>query len=388
LELFSARLGGRNREAKDMPWSNQNGGGPWGGGGGGGKGPWGGGGQQPPDIEELLRRSQDRVKKIIPGGGGKWLILVALIIAVVGWGLTGVYRVQEGERGLELVFGRWDSLETVPGLRYNYPAPIGETHIVNVQVSNRLDIGFNSNDDSRNRVSSQANLRESLMLTSDQNIADIEVRVAWRIGEPAKFLFNILNPEGTVKVAAESSMREVVGQTTFIDAVGEGRGAVEERTMALLQSILDGYDVGIIIEDVQIQKSRPPAQVVDAFDDLQRAEQDKERLENEAQAYANSVVPEARGEAERMVQQASAYREQQVNEAEGEAQRFLSVYESYRLAPEVTRRRMYLETLGAVLGGANKIIIDKDTGGSGVVPYLPLPELQRRQPGAKPSAGQ
>jgi membrane protease subunit HflK len=374
-----------------MPWSNQNGGGPWGGGGsGGGKGPWGGGGsgQQPPDIEELLRRTQEKAKKFIPGGGSKWLILVALIVAVAGWGATGVYRVQEGERGLELVFGRWDNLETVPGLRYNYPTPIGKTHIVNVQVSNRLDIGFNSGDDGRSRVSSQANLRESLMLTSDQNIADIEVRVAWRIGEPAKFLFNILNPEGTVKVAAESSMREVVGQTTFIDAVGEGRGAVEARTMTLLQSILDGYDVGIIIEDVQIQKSRPPAQVVDAFDDLQRAEQDKERLENEAQAYANSVVPEARGEAERMVQQASAYREQQVNEAEGEAQRFLSVHDSYRLAPEITRRRMYLETLGAVFGGANKIIIDKDTGGSGVVPYLPLPELQKRRPGTTPAAGQ
>ena len=370
-----------------MPRSNQNGGGPW---GGGGKGPWGGGGgQQPPDIEELLRRSQDRMKKFIPGGGGRWLIMVALIVVVVGWGLTGVYRVQEGERGLELVFGRWDQLETVPGLRYNYPVPIGKTHILNVQVSNRLDIGFNSSDDGgRSRASSQANLRESLMLTSDQNIADIEVRVAWRIGEPAKFLFNILNPEGTVKVAAESSMREVVGQTNFIDAVGEGRGAVEDKTHVLLQAILDGYDVGIIIEDVQIQKSRPPAQVVDAFDDLQRAEQDKERLENEAQAYANSVVPEARGEAERMVQHASAYREQQVNEAEGEAQRFLSVYAAYRLAPEVTRRRMYLETMGAVLGGANKIIIDKSTGGSGVVPYLPLPELQKRQPGAKPAAGQ
>ena len=372
-----------------MPWSNQNGGGPWGGGGSGGKGPWGGGsgGQQPPDIEELLRRSQDRVKKIIPGGGGKWLIIVALVGAVLVWGLTGVYRVQEGERGLELVFGKWDQLETLPGLRYNYPIPIGKTHIVNVQISNRLDIGFNSGDEGgRSRASTQANLRESLMLTSDQNIADIEVRVAWRVGEPAKFLFNILNPEGTVRVAAESSMREVVGQTTFVDVVGEGRGAVEARTMALLQSILDGYDVGIIIEDVQIQKSRPPAQVVDAFDDLQRAEQDKERLENEAQAYANSVVPEARGDAQRMIQEAEAYRQRQISEAEGEAQRFLSVYESYRQAPEVTRRRMYLETLGEVFGSAEKVIIDSGAGGSGVVPYLPLPELQKRQPGTQPAA--
>jgi membrane protease subunit HflK len=380
-----------------MPWSNQNGGGggPWGGGGsggGGGKGPWGGGGggggAQPPDIEELLRRSQDRMKKIMPSGGGKLAVLALLFGAIVVWGVTGMYQVNEGERGLELTFGRWDNLETGPGLRFNYPAPIGTTHIVNVQQSNRLDIGFNSTDDGR-RASSQANLRESLMLTSDQNIADIEVRVAWRIGEPAKFLFNIEKPEGTVKVAAESAMREVIGQTTFIEAVGEGRGGVEERTMTLLQSILDGYDVGIIIEDVQIQKSRPPAQVVDAFDDLQRAEQDKERLENEAQAYANSVVPVARGDAQKMIQGAAAYKEQQVKEAEGEAERFISVYTAYKVAPEVTRRRMYLESLSSILGSAEKVIMDSGASGTGVVPYLPLPELQKRhQSGEQPATSQ
>ncbi len=384
-----------------MSWSNQNGGGgkkgggPWGGGGGGGgggdgggKSPWGGGGGQPPDIEELLRHSQDRLKKIIPGGGGKLMFLALLFVAIVVWGATGLYQVNEGERGLELTFGRWDNLETGPGLRYNYPAPVGTTHIVNVQQSNRMDIGFNSSDDGR-RVSAQANLRESLMLTSDQNIADIEVRVAWRISEPAKFIFNIANPVGTVKAAAESAMREVIGQTRFIDAVGEGRGGVEERTMALLQSILDGYDIGILIEDVQIQKSRPPAQVVDAFDDLQRAEQDKERLENEAQAYANSVVPVARGDAQKMIQGAGAYKEQQVKEAEGEAARFLSVYAAYKVAPEVTRRRMYLEALSSILGSADKVIVDTGAGGTGVVPYLPLPELQKRhQSGEQPATNQ
>ena len=316
------------------------------------------------------------------------MFLALLFGAIVVWGATGLYQVNEGERGLELTFGRWDNLETGPGLRYNYPVPVGTTHIVNVQQSNRMDIGFNSSDDGR-RVSAQANLRESLMLTSDQNIADIEVRVAWRISEPAKFIFNIANPVGTVKAAAESSMREVIGQTRFIDAVGEGRGGVEERTMALLQSILDGYDVGILIEDVQIQKSRPPAQVVDAFDDLQRAEQDKERLENEAQAYANSVVPVARGDAQKMIQGAGAYKEQQVKEAEGEAARFLSVYAAYKVAPEVTRRRMYLEALGSVLGSADKVIVDTGAGGTGVVPYLPLPELQKRhQSGEQPATNQ
>jgi membrane protease subunit HflK len=373
-----------------MPWSNQNGGGPWGGGGGGGggKGPWGGGsGQQPPDIEELLRRTQEKAKRFIPGGGaGRTLFLLALLVIAGLWIWTGVYRVQEGELGMELVFGEWDGITTQPGLRINFPAPIGQTYVLNVQKSNRMDIGFNSGDDSgRGRTSSQTNLRESLMLTGDQNIADIEVRIAWRIGDPSKFVFNIRNPEGTVKVAAESAMREVVGQTLFIDAVGEGRGGVETRTLELLQTILDGYDVGIIIEDVQIQKSRPPAQVVDAFDDLQRAEQDKERMENEADAYANSVVPEARGNAARMIQEAEAYKERLVKESEGEAQRFLSVYEAYRTAPEVTRRRMYLEAMGEVFGTANKVIIDSGAGGSGVVPYLPLPELQKR---AAPAAGQ
>ncbi len=372
-----------------MPWSNQNGGGPWGG-GGGGKGPWGGGGgQQPPDIEELLRRSQDRMKKIIPGGSAKLLLPLIVIFAAFVWIATGVYRVQEGERGLELTFGRWDNLETMPGLRINWPPPIGHTEIVNVQKSNRVDIGFRGGEaESRSRAAVRNIAQESLMLTGDQNIADIEVRIAWRIGDPARFLFNIQNPESTVKVAAESAMREVVGQTPFTDVVGEGRGLVEQNTLNLLQEILDSYETGVIIEDVQIQKSRPPAQVVDAFDDLQRAEQDKERLENEAQAYANSIVPEARGDAQRMIQEAEAYKEQQIQEAEGEAKRFLAVYDAYRVAPDVTRRRMYLEAISEVFGSAEKVIIDSDAGGTGVVPYLPLPELQKRRTTGKPAESQ
>lgn len=362
-----------------MPNSNQNGGGPWGGGGGGGKGPWGGGGgRQPPDIEDLLRRSQERMRKIVPGGGSGKLLAAIAAVAVVAWiAFGGIYLVREGELGVEMTFGKWDAT-TEPGLRINWPAPVGETIVVNVDKSNRLDIGFRSADED-GRGATRRVPEESLMLTKDQNIADIEVRIAWRIGEVGKYVFNIQNPEGTVKAAAESAMREVVGQTVFIEAVGEGRGLVQEKTQALLQSILDSYDSGIIIEDVQIQKSRPPAQVVDAFDDLQRAEQDKERIENEADAYANSIVPVARGDAARLVQEAEAYRERLIQEADGEAQRFLSVYEAYRLAPEVTRRRMYLESLGEVMASANKVIIDSKSGGSGVVPYLPLPELQSRR---------
>jgi membrane protease subunit HflK len=379
-----------------MPWSNQNGGGgPWGGGGsggsgGGGKGPWGaggGGGQQPPDIEELLRRGQDRMKKIVPGGGGSAKVVVVLILlAALGWMATGTYTVAPDEQGIELVFGKV-SETTGPGLHWNWPTPVGDVEKPRVTQVNNTDIGFVSGGDSRTRSSARRGIPEqSLILTGDQNIVDIHFTVQWKIKDAVQYLFNIRDPDATVKIAAESAMREVVGQVKFDWAVqGEGRGDIQMRTRQLLQDILDTYQAGIEVREVQLQQSDPPKDVIDAFNDVQRARQDKERLQNEAQAYANSIVPEARGQAEQVVQQATAYREQQVKEAEGEAQRFLSVYEAYLLAPDVTRRRMYLETMGAVFGDANKIIIDKSAGGSGVVPYLPLPEIQRRaqQPAAK-----
>ena len=378
-----------------MPWSNQNGGGPWGGGsggsGGGGKGPWGGGsggggGQQPPDIEELLRRGQDRMKKIVPGGGGSAKVVVVLILlAAVGWMATGTYTVAPDEQGIELVFGKV-SETTGPGLHWNWPMPVGDVKKPRVTQVNNTDIGFSSGGDSRTRSAARRGIPEqSLILTGDQNIVDIHFTVQWKIKDAVQYLFNIRDPDSTVKIAAESAMREVVGQVKFDWAVqGEGRGDIQMRTRQLLQDILDTYEAGIEAREVQLQQSDPPKDVIDAFNDVQRARQDKERLQNEAQAYANSIVPEARGLAEQMVQQATAYREQQVKEAEGEAQRFLSVYQAYLLAPDVTRRRMYLETMGAVFGDANKIIIDKSAGGTGVVPYLPLPEIQRRaqQPAA------
>ncbi len=371
-----------------MPWSNQNGGGPWGGGGGGGgKGPWGGGGgQQPPDIEELLRRSQDRMKKFIPGGGGVGKFLVLLLVGglAIWFAAGGIYFVEPDEVGIELVFGKWDGQETGPGPHWNWPAPIGAVERPKVTRVVNTDIGYRSTADTRTRATARRDRpEESLILTGDQNIVDIDFTVQWKIKNAGDYLFNIRDPDSTVKIAAESAMREVVGQIDFDWAVkGEGREEVQAKTRQLLQDILDSYGAGIEVREIQLQQSDPPQEVIDAFNDVQRARQDKEKLQNEAQAYANSVVPQARGEAEKMIQGASAYRERQINEAEGEAQRFLSVYEAYRLAPEVTRRRMYLETLGAVFGGANKIIIDKDTGGSGVVPYLPLPELQKRNPGS------
>ncbi|MEN8195902.1 MAG: FtsH protease activity modulator HflK [Pseudomonadota bacterium] len=252
---------------------------------------------------------------------------------------------------------------------------------------NKVDIGYRTGADGRSRTAVQRDIpEESLILTGDQNIVDIDFAVLWKIKDAGQYLFNIRNPKITVQVAAESAMREVVGQSNFDDAVTVGRESIETRTEELLQNILDDYEAGIQVIAVELQSSDPPKEVIDAFNDVQRARQDKERLQNEAQAYANSVVPEARGRSEQMIQQAEAYKQQQISEAQGEAQRFLSVYNAYLAAPDVTRRRMYLETLGDVLGSANKIILDEGASGSGVVPYLPLPELQRGR--AAPSAKQ
>jgi membrane protease subunit HflK len=213
------------------------------------------------------------------------------------------------------------------------------------------------------------------MLTGDQNIIDIDFTVQWKIADANKFLFNIRDQEATVKIAAESAMREIIGRTDIQLALTEGRQEVESKTRVLLQRMLNDYDAGIEITQVQLQDVLPPAAVIDAFDDVQRARQDLDRLRNEADAYRNDVLPRARGEAQRMIQEAQGYREGLQNEAEGEAQRFLSVFAAYKENPEVTKRRMYLETMENVLSDIDKVILDK---GQGAVPYLPLNELRRR----------
>jgi len=377
-----------------MPWNSQGGsGGPWGGGGGsgGGGGPWGGqrppggggvGGGQQPNIEEMLRRSQDKVRRFIPGGfgSGRGVAIVILVVLVL-WGLSGFYRVQENERGLELVFGKWNEQVTSPGLRWRWPTPIGEVLTPAVTQINRLNVGFRDSENVGGRASSARDvLGESLMLTSDQNISDVDFTVQWRIADPANYLFNILAPEDTVKAAAESAMREVVGQTKLDDLLTTAREGVQDDTRVLLQSILDSYGAGINIERVQLQKTEAPPPVIDAFNDVQRARQDQERLQNQAEAYRNRIVPTARGEAAGLLEEAAAYRERVIKEAQGEASRFDQIYATYQVSPEVTRRRLYIETLRDVLKGANKVIIDEGAaGGQGVVPYLPLNELNRNR---------
>lgn len=368
-----------------MPWKSD-GDGPW----GGGQGPWGGnrpggggGGQQPPDIEGMIRRGQDRLRAMIPGsgGGGRGLLLV-IIAAVLIWLGSGFYRVEPGEQGVEMLFGKFVKL-TSPGLNYWAPGPVGNAIKLPVTQINTVQVGFRGNVDEGGRASVARDVpQESLMLTGDQNIIDMDFVVQWRIKDAADFLFNIRDPENTIKAAAESAMREVVGQRKLEVVLTSGRTQVQEETENLVQGILDEYGAGVLVDSVQLQNIDPPKAVIDAFNDVQRAKQDQERSINEATAYRNDIVPRAKGEAQKMIEDASAYKERIIKEAEGEAQRFLSVYDTYRNAEDVTRLRLYLERMQQILEGSNKMIIDQSEGGSGVVPYLPLNELQKNSKGA------
>jgi len=367
-----------------MPWNNQGGGGDNGGGWqGGGRGPWGqgsggGGGGQPPNLEELLRKGQDRFKGALPGGnwGARGIILVILVL-LVAWGFTGIYRVGPDEQGVVLRFGKYVT-NTGPGLHYHLPSPIETAMTPKVTRVNRIEVGFQSSGDF-GRSSALRNLpEESLMLTGDENIVDINFTVLWQISNAGEFLFNIQRPENTVKAVAESVMREVVGRSKIDDVLTEGRNKVETQTQDLMNSTLDAYKAGIVVTQVKLAKADPPGAVIDAFRDVQAARADEERLVNEAQAYANDILPRARGEAERIRQEAEGYKEQTVAQAEGEVSRYLAIQNEYRLAPNVTRKRLYLETMESVMQGTNKIVIDNEGGSQGVLPYLPLPELQKQ----------
>jgi membrane protease subunit HflK len=373
-----------------MPWSNQ-GGGPWGSGGGGGKGPWGSGPQQsgptPPDLEEFLRRSQDKLRTVLPGGnlGGKGLALILLAV-VFFWGLSGFYRVEPDEYGVVLRFGRFLN-ETKPGLNYHLPYPIESVLTPKVTRINRMDIGMRLVEDLRRGTTVRDVPEESLMLTGDENIVDVDFSVFWVV-KPAgasDFLFNIQQPEGTVKAVAESAMRELVGRTNLQPILTGARQKIESEVQELMQKTLDYYGSGIQITQVQMQKVDPPSQVIASFRDVQAARANLEQAQNEAQAYANKVVPEAKGKAAQITQSAEAYREQTVAEARGATARFVKVYEEYKKAPDVTRQRMYLETMERLFGGTDKIIVDPGAS-NGVVPYLPLDQLTRR-PQTSPQTG-
>jgi membrane protease subunit HflK len=366
-----------------MPWSNQ-GGGPWG--SGGGKGPWGSGpqssGPTPPDLGELLRRSQDRLRRVLPGGnlGGRGFALLVLG-AVLLWGLSGFFRVEADERGVILRFGR-EVREVDPGLNYHLPYPIETVLTPKALQVRKIDVGMRVVDDLRRGTTVRDVPEESLMLTGDENIVDVDFSVLWKIKPKGvgEYLFNIQNPEGTVKAVAESAMREVIGHSDIQPILTGARQTIEVAVQELMQKTLDHYSAGVLIQQVQMQKVDPPQQVIDAFRDVQAARADLERAQNEAQTYANRVVPEARGRAAQILQAADAYKSQTVAEAVGQTARFSKIYEEYKKAPDVTRKRMYLETMERILGGTDKIILDSNQANSGVVPYLPLNELTRQRP--------
>ena len=361
-----------------MPWSSQNGGGGWISGGGGPWGPSGGG--QSPDLDEFLKRGQDRLKQAIPGGGmsGGLLALIALVaIGMIGFfGFT--FRVNPDEKGVVLRFG--ELVREVPqGLHFRFPYPVEEVYLPKVTRTRRTEIGLREGAASRGFAAPTRDVpEESLMLTGDENIVDVDFVVFWEIKDAAKFLFAIQNPEVAVKAVAESAMREVVGKGQIQRILTEDRAETELAVKDLIQTTLDEYGAGINITQVQMQQVDPPNQVIGAFRDVQAAKADQERIRNEAEAYANKVVPESRGEAERILQAAKGYEEQTIAEAVGQADRFLKVYGEYKKAPVVTRKRMFLETMERVFSEMDKVIIDNSGGGQGVVPYLPLSELTKR----------
>ena len=335
---------------------------------------------QPPNLDEIIANIQKKINQFFPGGksGGSKPIIMGLIILVLLWLASGLYRVLPDEQGVVLRFGKFIKT-TQPGLNYHLPLPIERALTPKVTKVNRIDIGFRPASDSGRSSSGVGNVpEESLMLTGDENIVDINYSVFWLIKDAGKFLFNIQSPVETVKAASETAMREVIARSPIQSILTEGRLQIETDVQVIIQNILDEYGSGIQITQVQTQKADPPSQVIDAFRDVQAARADRERSKNEAEAYANDVIPRARGEAEKILQEADAYKQQVVAAAEGEASRFLAIYNEYRNAKQVTQERMYFETMEKVLADIEKVIIEKNAG-SGVVPYLPLPELGKKK---------
>ena len=375
-----------------MPWTSQNGGS-----GGQPRGPWGqgpsGGGNRPPDLESLLRKLWEDFRSRLPAGfnlGRGGLTVIGVAVAFL-WLASGVYFVDTNEQGVVLRFGKFIK-HTDKGPHYHLPWPIETAYTPNVTEANEIDIGYRTGSDKNSETEDIQS--ESYMLTGDENIVDMHFTVFWRIKDANAFLFNVdlpLNrPEETVKAVAESAMREAVGQDRMERVMTSDRQAIQLKVKGLMQQMLDSYHAGILVTDVKMQKAEPPNEVRDAYLDVQKALADQDRKRNEAEAYSNSIKPQARGEAAQIVQDAQAYRQQVIAEAVGEARRFTSVYQEYKKAPQVTRRRIYLETMSKVLGPMNKVIVDDSA--KGVVPYLQLPpakpaETQQPAPRMLPQQG-
>ena len=388
-------------------------GGPWGGGGGSGGDDRGNGGRdddrrpnggrrpgegpQIPEIDEIVKKGQEQLRVLMGGkgrggfnngggGGGrgpdgprvtKQGIALGALAAVAVWAYASFYTVRPEERSVELFLGEFSSVGN-PGLNFA-PWPVMTAEIVQVTNERQTDIGIGRGGEDG-----------GLMLTRDQNIVDIGFQVVWNISDPAKYLFNLADPADTIRAVSESAMRDIIARSELSPILNRDRGAIAQDVRAQIQATLDSYDAGLSVIRVNFEKADPPREVIDAFREVQAAQQERDRLEKEADAYANRVTAGARGEAARLLEESEAYRAQVVNNAQGEASRFLSVYAEYVKAPEVTRKRMYLETMERVLGGMNKVILDGVQGGEngqGVVPFLPLNELAKPAQGAAATQG-
>lgn len=362
-----------------------------------GQGPWGGRnqspwGQKPTDEtpEAILRQAQDRFKNTFGGGGNgrnrmpgspadmKRAIGFAIVVAIGFWLSTGFYRVQSSEDAVLLTFGKWTDTKTEAGLGYHLPWPVQAIQKVDVGLDRRMTIGFRDDAASRSGGDNSAVPFESQMLTGDENIININFVVLWNVGDAGKYLFKIRDPETTIKKVAESAMREIVGRTPIQKALTEARGEIETKTKELMQKVLDEYQSGVVVNSVQLLQVDPPAPVVDAFDDVQRARADRERLKNEAETYTNDILPKARGEAQKTVKDAEGYKESIISKATGDADRFVSVYNAYAKNKDVTTKRLYLETIESIMKNSKKIIVDSDKGAP-VLPYL------LNQPPAQPA---
>ena len=337
-------------------------------------------GPQIPEIDELMKRGQEQLRVLMGGGGGnrpprggssgelppmftRGGIVIGALAALALWGFASAYSVKPEQQAVTLMLGKFSGVSE-EGLHFA-PWPVMRAELVESRKQRTTDIGNGA----------AGALDNGLMLTRDQNIVDIEFQVVWNISDPAKFLFNLADPEDTIRAVSESAMRDIIARSELAPVLNRDRGVIAAEVLAAIQQTLNSYQAGINVIRVNFDKSDPPREVIDAFRKVQAAQQERDRLEKEADAYANTVTAGARGQAAQLQEEAEAYRAQVVNNAEGEASRFTSVYEEYVKAPEVTRKRMYLETMEKVLGQANKIIIDGQAG-QGVVPYLPLDQLR------------
>lgn len=329
------------------------------------------------EYDDYIKQFQDKFKSFFPNRKSPLSFSIFFIVIITIWLGSGFYRVGTDEQGVVTRFGEYVRTSE-PGLHYHLPFPIEKVLKPKVTKVNRIEVGFRT---SQSQFSQNSQARqvpeEALMLTGDENIVDLNFTVFWIIKDAKDFLFNIRNPEMTIKSVGESVMREKIGQTPIDPILSEGKSIVEDEAKNKLQDVLDYYNSGVLVTQVQLQKADPPELVIESYRDVQRAKTDEQRLKNEAEAYRNDIIPRARGEAEQMLQKAEGYKQEVVAKSKGEAERFISVYNSYKSSKDVTRQRIYLETLEQTLGNINKVIIDNDAQG-GIVPYLPLPEIKKR----------